>query len=260
MSARQIWGSLIIIGVALLAANLACAGSSEPVRIATEGAYPPYNDLNESGEIIGFERVMGDELCRRAKLECVWEVNDWDSIILNLVDEQFDVIIAGMTITQERDKIIDFTQPYVPPSPSVYVVLAGTSAAAIGAKLNDPTRRAGVHVAAQRATIHSDYLAKEGLHHSVYDLAPAAIDALLSGEVEAAFAGSQFVRDSMAQHGDKMTIVGPEVYIGAGVGGGVREADVELKEKLNQAITSMKEDGSLNQLIREWFGPGARTF
>ena len=260
MSVGRILCSLAITGGALIAANLACAGGAQPVRIATEGAYPPYNDLNEAGEIIGFERVLGNELCRRANLECVWKTHDWDSIIVDLVDGQFDVIIAGMTITEERDKVIDFTQPYVPPSPSVYAVQVGSGAAAIADKLTDPAQRFGIDVAAQRATIHSDYLGREGFTYSEYDLVPDAIDALLNGEVEAVFADSRFIRDSIAQHGDKMTIAGPEVLIGTGVGGGVREADFELKEKLNQAITSMKEDGSLNELIREWFGPKAPIF
>ena len=126
--------------------------------------------------------------------------------------------------------------------------------------MTDPSQRFGIDVAAQRATIHSDYLSREGFTYSEYDLVPDAIDALLNGEVEAVFADSRFIRDSIAQHGDKMTIAGPEVLIGTGVGGGVREADFELKEKLNQAITSMKEDGSLNELIREWFGPKAPIF
>ena len=260
MSGRQMLCSLVIMGLVLMAANLACAAGSGPVRIATEGAYPPYNDLNAAGEIIGFERVMGDEICRRAELECLWEVHDWDSMIADLVDEQFDVIIAGMTITEERDRLIDFTQAYVPPSPSVFVTQAGPDAAATGARLNDPARRTGVHVAAQRGTIHADYLAREGFLHSEYDLVPDAIEALLRGDVEAVFADSRFIRDSMVGREDQMTLVGPSVFIGTGVGGGIREADARLKERLDGAITSMKEDGFLNELIREWFGPDARVF
>ena len=256
----RIFGILIAVAVVLIAANLACAVNSKTVRIATEGAYPPYNDMNEAGEIIGFEREMGDELCRRAGLECVWELHDWDSIMVNLVDEQFDVIIAGMTITEERDKIIDFTQPYVPPSPSVYVAQDNGSAAALGDRLMDPAQRTGVHVGAQRATIHSDYLAEEGVRHWTYDLVPDAIDALLNGEVEVVFADSRFVRESMAEHETRMTTVGSQVLIGTGVGAGTREADEDLREKLNQAITSMKDDGSLNELIQDWFGEDAPIF
>ena len=75
----------------------------------------------------GFEREVGDELCMRASLDCVWVVNDWDSIIPNLVSGNYDTIITGMSITAERDEVIDFTQEYFPPSPSMYVALAGGS-------------------------------------------------------------------------------------------------------------------------------------
>ena len=252
--------SVAILVLVLLAASLACDASSNQVRIATEGAYPPYNDLNEAGDIIGFDRVLGDELCRRAELRCIWVVYDWDKIIPSLLEEEYDAIIAGMTITEERDQLIDFTQPYVPPSPSVYVARATADTTSIEAKLNDPIQKSGLQLAAQGATIHSNYLAGKGLHYTEYDTVPHAIDGLLRDEIEVVFAGSRFVRDSLAQHEDKMVIVGPEVLIGHGVGIGVRESDVDLKETLDQAITSMKDDGSLNDLIREWFGPKAQTF
>jgi polar amino acid transport system substrate-binding protein len=69
------------------------------------------------GRVDGFERELGDELCARAELTCEWVKNDWDSIIPNLVSGNYDVIIAGMSITDERDEVIDFTQNYIPPDP-----------------------------------------------------------------------------------------------------------------------------------------------
>ncbi len=92
--------------------------------MGTEGAYPPYNFLNDKGEVDGFERELGDELCKRAELTCEWVTNDWDSIIPNLVSGNYDTIIAGMSITAERDEVIDFTQNYIPPDPSAYVGLS----------------------------------------------------------------------------------------------------------------------------------------
>jgi len=70
---------------ALVAAFVAGPALAETVRMGTEGAYPPYNFINDKGEVDGFERELGDELCSRAKLDCVWVVNEWDSIIPNLV-------------------------------------------------------------------------------------------------------------------------------------------------------------------------------
>ena len=135
----------------LTVASLSCGGESDTVRMGTEGAYPPYNFINDEGEVDGFERELGDELCRRADLECVWVTNEWDSIIPNLLEDKYDTILAGMSITDERDELIDFTQPYSPPTPSVYMALAGAGNEAV-----DGT------VAAQVATIHADYLSESG--------------------------------------------------------------------------------------------------
>ena len=110
---RTLFATALLI---VVVACLSCTGGSDAVRMGTEGAFPPYNFINDSGEVDGLERELGDELCRRADLECTWVTNEWDSIIPNLVAENYDTIMAGMSITDERDEVIDFTQPYVPPS------------------------------------------------------------------------------------------------------------------------------------------------
>ena len=78
----------LLLSSAILAvsAGLALAdGHGSTVRLGTEGAYPPYNFIDDSGEVAGFERELGDELCVRAELTCEWVTNEWDSIIPNLV-------------------------------------------------------------------------------------------------------------------------------------------------------------------------------
>ena len=233
----------------LFIACLACAEGPEEVRMGTEGGYPPYNFINDSGEVDGFERELGDELCRRADLECVWVTNEWDSIIPNLVDGKYDTILAGMSITDERDKVIDFTQPYTPPTPSVYIALSGSGDEVVDGK-----------VAAQVATIHADHLSESGAMLVEYDLAEELVNAVLSGEVNAALVDREFAQNSMAESGDRLTIVGPDVILDSGIGVGVREDDGQLKDKLDGAISEMKEDGSLNALIRKWFDEDAETF
>ena len=74
----------LITGAALIAAFTSSAfADGHTIRMGTEGAYPPYNFVNDSGEVDGFEREVGDELCKRANLNCTWVINDWDSIIPN---------------------------------------------------------------------------------------------------------------------------------------------------------------------------------
>ena len=233
----------------LTVASLSCGGESDTVRMGTEGAYPPYNFINDEGEVDGFERELGDELCRRADLECVWVTNEWDSIIPNLLEDKYDTILAGMSITDERDELIDFTQPYSPPTPSVYMALAGAGNEAV-----DGT------VAAQVATIHADYLSESGATFVEYELAEELVEAVLTGEVDAALVDREFAQDSIAENGDRLIVVGSDVILDSGIGIGVRETDGELKDKLDRAIDSMKDDGTLNDLIRQWFDEDAETF
>lgn len=94
-----------LLTAAALALSTGIAFAGDVVRMGTEGAYPPYNFINDAGEVDGFERELGDELCARASLTCEWVVNDWDSIIPNLVSGNYDTIIAGMSITDRKSVV-----------------------------------------------------------------------------------------------------------------------------------------------------------
>ena len=178
---------LLFVAAALLTLSVSCLGGPEQVRMGTEGAYEPYNFLNDAGEVVGFERELGDELCSRADLECTWVTNDWDTIIPNLLDDKYDTIMAGMSITEERDEVIDFTQPYIPPIPSVYVALAGAGEEAVDG-----------NIAAQVATIHADHLAASGATFVEYELAEQVIAAVLNGDADAALMDREFAHENIA--------------------------------------------------------------
>ena len=115
-------------------------------------------------------------------------------------------------------------------------------------------------IAAQVATIHAGYVSESGATLLEYAVVPEAIAAVLNGEADAALVDWKVAADSIAEHGDRLAVVGAEVRLGGGVGIGVREGDEELKAQLNEAIGAMKDDDSLNALIRQWFGPDAETF
>ena len=231
----------LILSTAVLGlmAGVAYAGSHSVVRMGTEGAYPPWNLINDAGEVDGFERELGDELCARAELTCEWVTNDWDSIIPNLVSGNYDVIIAGMSITDERDEVIDFTQPYTPPDPSTY------------AALSDDVDLTGGVIAAQTGTIQAGYVAESGATLLEFATPDETVAAVMNGEADAVLADDSFIQTAIAANGDLM-VVGDPVSLGGGVGMGLRESDGELKAKFDAAIQSMKDDGSLNALIAKW--------
>ena len=234
--------------LATAAIALATAASAqETVRLGTEGAYPPYNYIDEAGEVAGFERELGDELCARAELTCEWVTNDWDSIIPNLTSGNYDAIMAGMSITDERDEVIDFTQAYYPPTASRYMALS-----------EDVDVENGV-VAAQVNTIQAGHVAETGATLVEFATPDETVAAVRNGEADAVFADSDFLLPIAEQGGD-MVIVGEPVPLGGGIGVGVRETDAELKDALDAAITAMKEDGTLNEMLVKWFGEETQTF
>ena len=222
--------------LAAVLAVAAGAASAEVVRMGTEGAYPPYNYIDDNGEVAGFERELGDELCARAELECEWVVNDWDSIIPNLVSGNYDTIIAGMSITDEREEVIDFTQGYTQPDPSSYVAVSA-----------DVDVSGGV-IAAQTNTIQAAYVTENGGTLVEFATPEETVAAVKSGEADAVLADKAYLDPIVAESGGELVEVST-VLIGGGVGMGLRESDGELRAKFDAAIQSMKDDGTLNALI-----------
>ncbi|MGR3540781.1 MAG: transporter substrate-binding domain-containing protein [Hasllibacter sp.] len=234
--------TLAVLGTAALA-----DAHSGTVRIGTEGAYAPYNFINDSGDLDGFEIALGAEICQRAEMTCEFVTNDWDSIIPNLVSGNYDVIMAGMSITDERDEVIDFTQNYIPPAASLYLALS-----------EDADLEGGV-IAAQVNTIQAGYVAEGDATLLEFATPDETVAAVRNGEADAVFADGDYLLPIAAENDDLM-IVGDEVPLGGGVGAGVRESDAELREAIDAAIQSMKDDGTLNALITEWFGEDAATY
>ena len=222
-----------------LTAVFSLAGSHSVIRMGTEGAYPPWNFVDDNGEVAGFERELGDELCKRAELNCEWVLNDWDRIIPTLVSGNYDTIIAGMSITDDRKEKIDFTTNYTQPDPSSYL------AASEGANWST-----GV-IAAQSNTIQAAYIAETGATLVEFATPEETIAAVRNGEADAVLADDSYLKPIAAEDSGLM-FVGDRPLIGGGVGMGIRKSDAELRDKFTAAIESMKADGTLNALITKW--------
>ena len=115
----------LVLTLAALAFSASTVFAQDVVRMGTEGAYPPFNTIGTDGVLSGFDIDIAKALCEEMKAECTFVTQDWDGIIPALLAGKFDAIIASMSITDERDQVIDFTAPYIPPSPSAYLALTG---------------------------------------------------------------------------------------------------------------------------------------
>jgi len=239
---------ILATGALALLSGMAFAQDGKTIRMGTEGAYPPYNFLNDKGEVDGYEREIGDEACKRAELTCEWVTNEWDSIIPNLTSGNYDTIIAGMSITAEREAVISFTQNYLPPAASAYAAMSA-----------DADLTGGV-IAAQTSTIQASFVAESGTTLLEFATLDETLAAVRNGEADAVFADKDALVPAVEESGGEMVFAGDDVPLGGGIGIGLRQSDTELKEKFDAAITSMKEDGTVNTAIKKWFGDDAKLF
>jgi len=226
------------------------AMAQDVVRIGTEGAYPPWNFINDANEIVGFEIDLGNEICARAELTCEWVLNDWDTIIPNLVAGNYDVIMAGMSITEARSQVISFTTNYLPSDPSAYMALAGTDESVIDS---------GV-IAVQSNTVQAGLVADGTADGLEFPTPDETISAVRNGEADAVLADKNFLMPYVNDSNGELVFIGDDFYPGSGTGAGIRQSDNELRETFTRVIDEMKEDGSLNAMIEEWFGDGIAKF
>ncbi|MEN8199278.1 MAG: transporter substrate-binding domain-containing protein [Thermodesulfobacteriota bacterium] len=238
----------VALAVSMFAAS---AMAADTVKIATEGAYAPYNYVDDSGKVAGYEIELGNALCKEAGLTCEWVVNEWDSIIPNLIAGNYDAIMAGMSVTDERKKTINFSDEYYPVAPSMYAAAAG--------KKMDLSALKGKKIGVQGATVQAAYAEKnfgadntilsfETFDQSVADLMAGNIDILLSD-------GDPIIPVVKASKG-ALEFVGDGVRIGGGIAIGLRQKDAELSTKLNTALAALKGNGTVDTLIKKYFENG----
>ena len=240
----------LVLTAALIALGSSAALAQTVTRLGTEGAYPPYNYLNESNELVGFEIDLGNELCARAGLTCEWVQNDWDSIIPNLVGGNYDVIMAGMNATEARAEVISFSQPYKLPDPSAYMALAGTDMSVM---------ESGV-IAAQSNTMQSSMVSDTSATLIEFPTADETIAAVRNGTADAVLADRDFLTTYVSESNGELEFLATVPSPGAGVSIGLRQSDTELRATFDAAIDSMKADGSLNALLVQWFGDDIPLF
>jgi polar amino acid transport system substrate-binding protein len=239
----------LTLTLAALALSASGAAAQDVVRMGTEGAYPPFNFINDQNELEGFEIDLGNEMCERAGLTCEWVINDWDTIIPNLVAGNYDTIIAGMSITEARQEVISFTQHYKEPDPSRYAALEGTDPSVIDS---------GV-IATQSNTVQAGHVAETDADLIEFPTPDETIAAVRAGEADAVLADGDFLRP-IVEESDDLEFIGEPLHIGGGVGMGIRQTDDDLRETFDAVISEMKEDGSLNELLIRWFGEDTPTF
>ena len=256
---------------------------SDKIKIGTEGAYPPWNAKDASGNLIGFEVDLAKELCAIMKHECTIVEQDWDGMIPALLMRKFDAIMAGMSITDERLKTINFSQGYADEVASL-AVMKGSSleslntpkainlskkGAAKGTLKTLADALAGKTVGVQTATIHQNFLESGDVGKvkiRTYKTQDEVNLDLASGRIDAALAAAVAFTDYAAKSGKPVVLVGPTFSGGAfgnGVGVGIRKGDnstavgkrdTKILKDFNSAINAARFKGIISELAIKHFG------
>ena len=256
---------------------------SDTIKIGTEGAYPPWNSKDASGNLIGFEVELAQELCAIMERECTIVEQDWDGMIPALLMRKFDAIMAGMSITAERQKTITFSQGYAD-EVAALAVMKGSSlesmdtpeginltlgGSAVKKTLKTLTSAlAGKTVCTQTGTIHQNFLESGDVgkvNVRTYKTQDEVNLDLTSGRCDVALAAAVAFTDYADKSGKPVVLVGPTFSGGAfgnGVGVGIRQGgddaigtrDAKLLKDFNKAINTARKQGIISKLAIKHFG------
>lgn len=245
---------MIRILTAALAALAAGSAAAADLRICVEGAYPPFSEVTPAGDLIGFDIDIAEALCTEMGGSCELVQTEWDGIIPALLERKCDAIIASMSITEDRKKVIDFTNKYYN-TPAKFVAKEGAGLDA------SPEGLAGKTVGVQRGTIHQDFMEGEfpGVELKLYGTQDEAYLDLASGRVDAVMADSIAINDGFLETdaGKGYAFFGPGYdmpkYHGEGVGIGIRKGSDDLKESFNGAIDAIRSNGTYKTIQDKYF-------
>ncbi len=224
------------------------------LKIGTEGAYPPFNNLTADGKLEGFDIDIANALCEEMKAKCEFVTQDWDGIIPALQAKKFDAIIASMSITDERKQQVDFTDKYYNTPPAI-AVPKDSAIADI-----KPESLAGKALGVQGSTTHSNY-AESAYKDSEVKMYPTADEYQLdiaNGRVDAVMDDISVIQAFLDKEGGACCkLLGavapvPEIH-GLGAGIAIRKGDTELAEKFNTAIAAIRANGKYKEINDKYF-------
>ena len=248
---------------ATLCMGLALFGQAEAkewkhITIATEGAFPPWNSTLPDGSLTGYEIDLYKDLCARMNAECTMISHSWEGIIPGLLAGKFDAIIAGMSATEKREKVISFSQSYGTTG-QTFAVLRGGELEDMphsGEVFSLETELPGAEKAV--ASIFLDkYLADTATIREYKSTEQHDLD-LLAGRVDVIMASMGYLSTAAAKEGNSdMVVSGPRFqrgFLGRGSSVGIRKEDTDLRDMFDKAISEAKADGTIKRLSDKWFG------
>jgi len=249
---------LLGLGPSLCLAQEALAREAPPpkpvIRVAVEGAYPPFNFIDSNNELQGFEVDLLKSLCEVMKATCELVPHAWDGIIKGLVNREYDAIMSSLEITERRQKRIAFSDPYYR-IPAVFIGAKETSPGEVS-----PAALAGRKIGTIERSDHEAYLKTfyKDSEIVLYAKAEEANLDLLVGRLDAVFADELLLSKFLgSREGTCCHILGDApaepAYRREAYGIGLRKEDDGLRERFNRAIAQVKADGTYDRIRSKYF-------
>ncbi|GBU10147.1 lysine/arginine/ornithine transporter subunit [Gammaproteobacteria bacterium] len=238
---------------AILATMLNNVSAQTILKIGVEGAYPPFSYISAQGKVEGFEPELALLFCEKMQVTCELVQTDFDALIPSLNSKKIDVVIASMSVTDERKKAIDFSDKYYN-SPAKFVHLNSMPMVII-----DKNDVKGKAIGVQSGTIHETFA--QDNYAAIADVKSyrsldEAMSDLSSGRIQLVFADSVALDDGYMKKDPALAFIGPDFvdpkWFGAGIGAGVRKGD-KIVDALNAAIKASRSDGSYQNIAKKYF-------
>ena len=255
----------IIIGIAFLSLILAISscgqGSWDEVRVAVEGAYPPFSQTESDGSVTGFDIDIANTLCDEMESECELITQEWDGMIPGLLAKKYDAIIASMSITEERKEKVDFTQCYYT-SPAQFAARRDRNIQIVASVEANKKTLKGLSIGVQQSTVSDNYVTDNyGDVATIrrYGKQEEANLDIINGRLDLLFADSVALDSGFlsTDQGSDYEFKGPgfsdEQWFGEGIGIAIRKEDIDLKEKLNKALNSIYDSGEYSEIVDSYF-------
>jgi polar amino acid transport system substrate-binding protein len=239
--------------VSAKAEDLEAVKASGELRIAMSGQYPPFNFVNDKNEVVGFDASIGTAIAERLGVKATIVTTAWDGIIAGLLANKFDTIVGSMTITPEREKVVDFVGPYYHAGRAVFVA-EGSSAQSL-----DDLK--GKTIGVTLGETHEKWArAQGGWDIRTYKGLPELLLELEAGRVEAIVVDNIPVMVAVKQTGEKVRrLETPDIEGGSvAIGIAIRKNNPELKAAMQKALDEMMADGAYEKISMEWVGSDIR--
>ncbi|MBD3626004.1 MAG: transporter substrate-binding domain-containing protein [Rhodobacteraceae bacterium] len=220
------------------------------IRIAMSGAYPPFNFVNDQNEVVGFDPAIGTEIAQRMGLEVEIVTTAWDGIIGGLLANKYDAIVGSMTITEERDEVVDFVGPYYSDKRAIFTKP--------GSGISSLEDLEDARVGLTLGETHEAWAREKGYDISTYKGLPELLLELENGRVDAIVNDSIAAILAMGEKGQEFEMFPDPTTEPFGAGIAIREGNPELAAAMQEALDAMMEDGTYLALAEEWIGADIR--